>query len=118
MSTSFRGRITQAATRFASITEDQAASSPRPGDWTRKQYLGHLIDSVIHNHVRIVRAATVGHAEDTGYLQKELVELHGYNELPWTALVAEWQSRNEFLARVVERLTSEQLQASCKIDGD
>ncbi len=35
---------------------DQAASEPRAaGKWSRKQILGHLIDSAANNHQRFIR---------------------------------------------------------------
>jgi hypothetical protein len=41
-----------------SQVEDHASTEPiRTGGWSRKQLLGHLIDSASNNHQRFVRAS-------------------------------------------------------------
>ena len=116
MAANFRNRIEAAQGRIAQVSETLSNVPLREGGWNRKQILGHLIDSVIHNHVRVVRAATQGHVEDISYKQKELVDLHAYAELSWSALQQEWLNRNLFLARVIERLTPNQLAAPCRLE--
>lgn len=116
MTANFRNRIEASHSRISHVSETLSNVPLREGGWNRKQILGHLIDSVIHNHVRFVRAATQGHVEDIGYKQEELVGLHAYGELRWTALLEEWLSRNRLLARAVERMTLEQLSAPCRLE--
>ena len=43
------------------LTEAKAEAAPqKPGGWTPKQELGHLLDSALNNHLRFVRAALDG----------------------------------------------------------
>jgi len=42
--------------RLSAMTEE-AAAAKADGKWSRKQELGHLIDSASNNHLRFVRAA-------------------------------------------------------------
>jgi hypothetical protein len=99
------------------ITESEAATSLVPGRWTRKEELGHLIDSASNNHMRFVRATLDGTYEGPGYAQNEWVDLHGYRDLPWTMLVEFWRGYNDLLAHVVARIPDEGLNASCRIGG-
>jgi hypothetical protein len=113
----FQQRLDQAGARLSAIGEQQAAEPVRPGGWLRKEVLGHLLDSAANNHQRFVRAALDGHYEGPGYEQKGWVRLHGYSDLSWMSLLRTWRDRNALLARLVERIEEQRLQAPCKI-GD
>jgi hypothetical protein len=41
---------------LTAILPDEAAQHPAPGKWSKKQELGHLVDSACNNQQRIVRA--------------------------------------------------------------
>lgn len=114
----FQQRLAAAEARLAAIGESQAAEPFRPGGWQRKEVLGHLLDSAANNHQRFVRAALDGHYEGPSYAQESWVRLHGYSELPWKALLDSWRDRNATLARLVERIGEDRLQAPCKIGDD
>lgn len=113
----FRERITAAEVRLRTIADDEADEEVRPGGWRRKEVLGHLIDSALNNHQRFVRAAIQGFYEGPSYEQNAWVDLHGYVELPWNKLLAQWWDRNDTLARVVERTPEARLAARCRV-GD
>jgi hypothetical protein len=40
--------------------------APRSGSWSRKEELGHLIDSATNNHIRFVRATLDGEFRGPG----------------------------------------------------
>ena len=63
-------------------------SKPDPEHWSRKQELGHLVDSAANNHVRIVRAALEAEFRGAPYDQQGWVRTHGYQELPWPSLAS------------------------------
>ncbi|MDX2269128.1 MAG: DinB family protein [Bryobacter sp.] len=73
-----------------------------PGKWTRKQLLGHLIDSVANNHQRMVRAMSAEWVAFPSYQQEEMVEVQRYREAEVAGLIALWESYNLHLAWVVE----------------
>jgi hypothetical protein len=90
--------------RFLNISEAAAAQSPSPDKWSRKQVLGHLIDSAANNHQRFIRLQLAPELHFPGYQQNEWVVLNGYASRPWTELVALWASYNRHLAWVIEQL--------------
>jgi len=61
----------------------------REGGWTRKEIVGHLLDSAANNRQRFVRAATEGLYAGPSYEQMAWVKMHGYAEQPWETLL-EW----------------------------
>jgi hypothetical protein len=113
----FQRRLDQAGARLSGIGERQAVEPYRPGGWLRKEVLGHLLDSAANNHQRFVRAELDGHYEGPGYEQERWVRLHGYSALSWGSLLGSWRDRNAELARIVERIGEQRLQARCTV-GD
>jgi hypothetical protein len=101
--------------RFLEIGEADSRTPIRPGGWSRKQVMGHLIDSASNNHQRFVRAALQGSLEFPGYDQEGCVRVQDVQEMPWPGLVALWASYNRYLAHIVANLPEDALQAQCRI---
>jgi hypothetical protein len=99
------------------ITESEAGTSLIAGRWTRKEELGHLIDSAANNHMRFVRAALDESYDGPGYAQNDWVDLHGYRDLSWVTLTEFWRRYNDLLAHVVARIPDDRLNAPCRIGG-
>src|SRR5262249_23623377 len=66
---------------------DSAAAEKRPEAWSKKQELGHLIDSAANNHQRIVRAQMESPLALPGYDGDQWVDLHGYYQRDWIDLI-------------------------------
>jgi hypothetical protein len=90
----------------------------RAGGWTRKQIVGHLLDSATNNRQRFVRAATDGSYAGPRYAQDAWVAAHGYAEQSWETLLRWWQIEHEILAAVVDRIPEERLSAECAVGDD
>jgi len=90
----------------------------REGGWTRKQILGHLLDSAGNNRQRFVRASIDGGYTGPKYAQDAWVAAHGYASMPWDTLVRWWQAEHEILAAVVDRIPEERFGAPCKVGED
>lgn len=119
---------TETANRFragiAGVRDALLAVSPkladvpwRPNGWTRKQIVGHLLDSAANNRQRFVRAALDGSYNGPGYAQEKWVELQAYAEQSWETLLRWWQAEHEMLAAIVDRIPEERLGAECIIGG-
>lgn len=99
------------ADRVAEISEDlfelQASfvSKPRKeGAWSRKQILGHLIDSAHVNLQRFIEAQINDSIVFAGYAHQQWVDLQGYQEQDWEELVTLWSALNMHLCNVVDRI--------------
>jgi hypothetical protein len=103
--------------RLRTIEDDDAGIAPGPGKWSKKQELGHLIDSAANNHMRFVLATLNGAYDGPGYAQDDWVELHGYQEMPWDIIIDFWLRANTLLGRVVERIPSARLTTRCVVGG-
>lgn len=112
-----RVEVERAASVFRAWREDDVTSDRGPGKWTRKQILGHLIDSASNNHQRFVRAQGSSQYAGPGYDQQLWVRLHSYAERDWLELVELWALLNRHLAVVAESVPAAALATPCVI-GD
>ena len=99
----------------AELQTDWAA----PGKWSKKQELGHLIDSAANNHQRFVRAALSNGESYAGpnYDGNAWVALQSYNSAPWDLLVNLWHAYNRHLVRVLGNIPEDKLDIVCRV-GD
>jgi hypothetical protein len=103
-------RAVEASTpALEAITDASAARPLSPGKWSRKEVLGHLIDSAANNHQRFVRARFQEDLVFPGYAQDEWVRSQNYAAAPWAELVGLWQLYNLHLARVIDGIPEEVL---------
>jgi hypothetical protein len=98
----FRQTIDSAADRLLNLSDDEAASRPAPHKWSRKEIIGHLIDSASNNHGRFVRAQLQDDLIFAGYDQEAWVRAQAYQDRPWADLVRLWQAFNHHIAAVME----------------
>lgn len=102
-----RSDVADATPRLEAIS-DAAASGPRaPGKWSRKEIVGHLIDSASNNHQRFVRAQFSDELISPPYDQDAWVRSQRYRDAPWAELVSLWEHFNLHLARVMESIPRE-----------
>ncbi len=109
------GLVERAAPVLRAIGEREAAKPALPGGWSRKQVIGHLIDSASNNHQRFVRAALHGGFEGPGYDQNGWVGIQAYQDAPWATLVEIWSALNRLLSYVLAHLPAEASAAPCRV---
>ncbi|MBI4165484.1 MAG: DinB family protein [Acidobacteria bacterium] len=111
----FRSGIERATGKLARIGEAESSAPIAPGKWSRKQILGHLIDSASNNHQRFVRAQLEPRLEFPGYAQELWVSTQNYQEESWGYLVACWAGHNRHLLHVIAQIPAEKLAHTCVI---
>jgi uncharacterized damage-inducible protein DinB len=114
----FRDGLAAVRKALLAVSPELADVPWRPDGWTRKQILGHLLDSAANNRQRFVRAALDGSYNGPGYAQDAWVDLQGYADQSWAALLGWWQAEHEMLAAIVDRIPEERMAAPCIIGGD
>ena len=114
----FWSRMEAAEQKLSPVAEDDARKPYRPGGWSRKEILGHLLDSACINHVRFLVAATSGSYEGPSYNQTECVRMQGYARIPWAAILDQWRSRNVWIAEMIANIPQERMAIICKVGND
>jgi hypothetical protein len=108
--------IAEEGPKLRAIPATTAATRPGTGEgWSRKQELGHLIDSATNNRVRFIVAALDRNYMGPTYDGRGWVEIGGYADTLWVDLVDLWTHLNEALARALERIPNDRLSTQCKI---
>ncbi len=111
----FKRVLDQVSPQLASITEADASAIPSPGKWSKKQVLGHLIDSASNNHQRFVRAQLVQELVFPAYEQEDWVRVQQYQQQSWAQLLDLWQSYNRHLLHVMVSVPADRLVRRCII---
>jgi hypothetical protein len=80
------------------------------GKWSKKEVLGHLIDSAIHNLVRFTEINySVKPYRHRSYNQNELVNLNQYQTKDINELNQLWLSLNKQIIRIMKSVDEETL---------
>jgi hypothetical protein len=114
----FRAELNAIESILLAIPAGLADTPWRYGGWTRKEIVGHMLDSAANNRQRFVRASIDGSYSGPTYSQKEWVAAHGYADQPWATLLDWWKVEHEILAAVVDRIAEERLAADCVVDSE
>jgi hypothetical protein len=114
LSQSLQSTIDKELPNLRALSDADASISVR-GGWTRKQELGHLIDSATNNHARFVNIALADNYKGASYDPDGWVAMHGYEDMDWSMLVDFWYACNSILAELVERIPDDRLTAICEV---
>jgi hypothetical protein len=111
--------LVDAATPVLEQVDDSSSTEPvLAGGWSRKQLLGHLIDSASNNHQRFVRASLQDALNFPGYDQNGNVRAQHFQTAAWHQLVMLWSAYNRFLVHVIAHLPEKKLGTTCRIGAD
>ena len=90
---------------WQACSELELSIHPGPGRWSRKEILGHLIDSALNNHRRIVGACLAQPPHQLRpYDQDAWVSAADYQHFPCADLLALWTSLNDLILHLIDRL--------------
>jgi hypothetical protein len=107
--------IDAAEPKLREISQPESEKPVLSGGWSRKQLIGHLIDSASNNHQRFVRASQQASLEFPGYDQEGNTRVQAPQEADWLLLVSLWAAYNRYLAHIIARLPASKLETSCRI---
>lgn len=96
------------------IGEENMSAKPLPGKWSKKEILGHLIDSATNNHQRFVR----GQFEDVPeirYDQNKWNEYSFYQLIDSEQIISFWAIYNKQLIEIIKRIPIENLIREIKV---
>ncbi|MFN4257254.1 MAG: DinB family protein [Saprospiraceae bacterium] len=90
------------------LSETDWAHRPAPGKWSKKEIIGHLIDSAANNHQRFVRAQR-DERPIVSYAQDDWVRIEDFQAADARQLLRLWEAYNRHLAHVISKIPPENL---------
>lgn len=102
--------------KLESIGEPEFSEKSSPAKWSKKEIIGHLIDSATNNHHRIIRAQ-IEHIPTITYDQNKWNELNGYQHQNGHQIIALWTAYNQHILQVIKSLSVEQLTLKVNTGG-
>lgn len=95
------------------IDEEAFSYKPTPHKWSKKEIIGHLIDSATNNHHRIIRGQFEV-SPDLPYDQDQWVKNGFYQDIEKEKIISFWFHYNLHLIELIQRIPQEKL--SNKVD--
>ena len=96
--------IDSATDTLAGMGREAVEAKPSSSEWSKKEILGHLIDSAANNHQRFVRAMYDAAGDFPPYRQEEWVAVQQYQQSSWMALIELWAAYNRHLCDLIDRM--------------
>ncbi len=94
------------------IPEDRFSHKPSAAKWSKKELIGHLIDSAQSN----IRRFIIAQYEDTptiNYNQEKWVTISGYQQWESISLIRLWYLLNIHICEILNRMSPEVAQRTC-----
>lgn len=101
--------ITSAGSKLVLISESDMSAKPAPEKWSKKEILGHLIDSAYNNHRRFIQSCNQDTLVFDGYDQALWVKANQYQGRKASEIIEAWVVANRHIAGLIESLPSELL---------
>ncbi len=108
--TDFENTIFDSEKRLREITELQSEVKPEVNKWSKKEILGHLIDSAFNNTIRFVTGQSKMNLVFPGYDQELWVEVQKYQKRNWFKLIDLWKLSNLHILEIVKQIPEKVLQ--------
>jgi hypothetical protein len=96
--------------KFLKYSEDELRRKPSPSKWSKKELLGHLVDSAANNHHRFIKIQFMPSPFFVeGYAQNDWVRIQNYNEKDSEQLVNLWKVYNEHILFIMQNTPDQNL---------
>ena len=96
--------------KLKQLSSEELLKRPAADKWSKKEILGHLIDSAINNLKRFTEIQFLSQPYAViSYMQNELVIVNNYQNLPLQHLLDLWQSLNRQIVFVVKAIPVDKL---------
>ncbi|MEY4893868.1 MAG: hypothetical protein RL751_678 [Bacteroidota bacterium] len=99
------------------ISEENMSTKPSPTKWSKKEIIGHLIDSATNNHQRFVRGQ-FENIPEISYDQNNWNEFSFYNQIDSKQIISFWTIYNKQIIEIIKRIPKENLEKQIKIGNN
>jgi len=107
--TKIQNIVDKATAKIALIDEALMSKKLQPNKWSKKEILGHLVDSAFINHARFLKADLQNDLIFEGYDQDEWVKKNNYQSRSTESILSLWQNSNQHISNLIEAIPEELL---------
>ncbi|MEJ1239406.1 DinB family protein [Chryseolinea sp. T2] len=118
VSATLRRLIADHLVQLQQIDDEAFSAKPNPQKWSKKEILGHLIDSAQNNLRRFITSQYEAEPPHIVYNQDFWVEANQYGHTSAQELILLWKLLNDRIAVVLENLTTESNKKLCNTGKD
>ena len=103
---------------FKATPDDEVISKPSPEKWSKQEILGHLIDSALHNIVRVAEVQFMDKPfQRPGYDQDALVKANKYQHANLSQLLQVFEGLNQHMMFLISTQTNDTLAYEIEFQG-
>ena len=103
--------------KLRAFSDQEFSAIPASGKWSKKQIIGHLIDSATNNHHRFVRAQ-FDDMPKILYQQELWNEYSYYQGMSQEHIISFWEKYNRHIVELTQRIPAKLLSRECMMsDG-
>lgn len=115
LTTALLDTVEQHADRIKNLPEAIVVARPAPGKWSKKEVIGHLVDSAQNNIQRFVRARHETYPVHILYRQDDWVRLQNYQDYSWSDLLSLWVLLNRHLCHIWRQMNVSEWAQTCRM---
>ncbi|HEV8513476.1 MAG TPA: DinB family protein [Cyclobacteriaceae bacterium] len=104
--------------KISAISEQEFSAKPLPNKWSKKEVLGHLIDSAQNNLRRFVCGQYESTPPKIVYDQDYWVKPNSYQQIDGKEVVATWKLINNRIATILETMPASSYPKACDTGKD
>ncbi len=93
---------------LSQFSDEEFGAKPGQDKWSKKEILGHLVDSASNNHQRFIRIQ-IEDNPSISYDQNQWVSLNGYHTYNKKQLIEFWKLYNLHLIHIIEQIPQDVL---------
>ncbi len=90
--------------KIAAISEEEFSAKPQPDKWSKKEVLGHLIDSAHNNARRFIVGQYDAAPPRIVYDQDQWVSLNNYQQTDGKEIIALWALANKRIVSILKKM--------------
>lgn len=102
--------------RLNTLNEEESFIKPLPNKWSKKELIGHLIDSAQNNVRRFIVAQYENNPVVT-YKQDDWVSINNYQSYQLRDLIQLWFLTNKQICSILSNISEDALQRTCQTES-
>ena len=110
--------VSEFSKKFDEFSEEELSIRRAPEKWSRKEVIGHLIDSAQNNLRRFICGQYENEPPKIVYTQDFWVAANDYNKMERGDIIALWKLINERICAVLQNMPVENYNRNCNTGKD